>query len=143
MEGCEPLVFTNALNLRVDVEDSGECGGTNTQRQIKEATVLFSGGRDDWEYVLAVGVEGNVETQTAGNFDRVYVNNMEFFRGTESNLDCLMRYKAVTNEVTITKCTKKITLKYDTIDEKFHTNAFAKIISITMLSSNRVDNPCR
>ncbi len=143
VEGCAPLVFTNAINLRVDVEDSQNCSGSNSQRQIREDTILFSGGKEDWEYVLAVGVEGNVETQTADTYDRVYVNNMEFFRGTESGSLCFMRYKAVTNQVTIIPCVKKITLKYDTIDEQYHTNAFARIISITLVSSNRVENPCR
>ncbi len=42
VEGWARLVFTNAIGLRVDVENSTECGGTNAQRQIKEATVLLT-----------------------------------------------------------------------------------------------------
>lgn len=132
-----PIDFSNAIGLTVEVEDSGgepdngNCGGSNTERQKVPATASLSGGDGGCPIKLAITVTGNVETQNAG-YDFVYVNDVLFFSGNEEGGGCAMVTKTETKIVTV-KPGEKITLTYDTIDGLFHAGGYATITNIELV----------
>ena len=118
--------------LRVDVEDSQNCGGTNNQRQNVAATLAVP-GLMSWGVFLDVTVEGSVEDQNSG-YDVVTVEaftNTFFFEGNENHHACQMADKSATCRVLVLP-NSQVRLRYDTVGRLYHTGAFAAITAVSV-----------
>jgi hypothetical protein len=129
--GDNPINFNDAIGLTVNVEDSKNCNGSNSSAQTVTNSATLSGGDGGCGIKLAITVTGSVETENAA-FDYVYVNDVLFFSGNESQAGCPMTTKTVTKTVTV-KPGEGITLTYDTTDELFHVGAYATITNIELV----------
>ena len=126
-----PINFNDAIGLTVEVEDSGNCDGSNPDAQTVTDSASLSGGDGGCPIKLAVTVTGSVETQDAP-YDYVYVNDVLFFSGVDEDGECAMTTKTVTKTVTV-KPSDGITLTYDTSDGLYHTGAYATITNIEVV----------
>jgi RHS repeat-associated protein len=125
MADDNPLNLDEVIGLTVNIENSTECGGSNSSSQRVPAHAPISGGSAGCPVNLAITVTGSVETEDAP-YDFVYVNDVLFFSGEDWNGDCAMTTKTVTKTVTVDP-KDGITLTYDTSDGLFHTGAYATI----------------
>jgi len=136
------LDWSEAIGLRVDVNDSADCpgGSDSTIQNITEIAEL-KGGSACGEYILAVTVSGSVEDQNSG-YDYVYVNGTLFFSGRNNLAGCNMFSTTETRQITV-KASDPITLNYDTVDELYHVGGYAEITNIVLISGPGCeDNDC-
>lgn len=124
--------WSDVVGLRVDVEDSENCGGSNSSIQNPTASADLKDGDICGDYVLAITVSGTVEDQDSG-FDYVYVNGTLYFSSRGSNADCSMLSQTETRQITV-KATDPIVLEYDTVDGLYHTGAYAEITNVSLVS---------
>ena len=117
--------------LRVDIEDSANCGGSNSNRQNVADTIsvpeLLA-----WGYFIDVTVEGAVEDQN-DYYDQVTIEaftNTSFFEGSENYNGCNMANKTVTRNILVLP-NSTVALRYDTMSYKYHVGAYAEIIDAT------------
>lgn len=127
------LDWSAVQGLRVDVEDSENCGGSNGSTQNPSVGAALKGGVDCGEYILAITVQGVVEDEDAG-YDFVYVNGVNFFSSRGSGADCDMLSTSETRQITV-KAKDTITLSYDTGDHRFHRGAYAQITNIALVQA--------
>lgn len=120
-----PLDLSQVIGLTVNVQDSRNCGGSNSDAQTVTQHASITGGDKKCPPKLSITVIGSVETQNAP-FDFVYVNDILFFSGDENNTRCTMTTKTVTKQVTVDP-EEGITLTYATSDGLYHTGAYATI----------------
>ena len=127
-------------SLRVDVEDSSECGGSNGDPQevpdVYQVPPLQSSA-----YLLNVTVTGKVEDQDAG-FDVVSIisdpffcalrENTEYFQGNDNGNRCEMATKTKSTNIWFHN-NGTITLHYDTRDGRYHSNGYAEVISASFV----------
>lgn len=131
-------------SLRVDVEDSQNCGGSNPNRQV--CTDTFSiGPLADCGYLLAVTVVGRVEDHNSG-YDKVSVEShcssglyrdVACFEGHNNGNGCAMVNEQVTTNVWFWN-NGSARLKYDTVDGLYHVGAYAEIVSASLVSTFEV-----
>ncbi len=126
-----PINFNDVIGLTVEVEDSENCNGSNSNTQTVTNFARLSGGDGGGSIKLAITVVGSVETQDAP-FDYVYVNDVLFFSGVDEDGGCAMTTKTVTKTVTVNP-SEGITLSYDTSDGLYHTGAYATITNIELV----------
>ena len=132
------LDFDDVIGLRVEVDDSENCGGTNNMAQDRAVPGPVGGVTPTVCYVLSVTVEGSVERQNAG-YDAVYVNDVLFFSGDNESLGCAMATKTVTKAVPLCCGETNLILRYDTGDGLYHHGAYAVIKDVTVLTVLKVD----
>lgn len=120
-------------SLRVDVEDSANCGGTNPNRQEVE-DVFNVGPLMHCGYLLSLSVEGRVEDHNSG-YDKVSVRSyastnlqseVPFFEGHNNGNGCAMVDEQATTNVWFWS-NGSVRLRYDTVDGLYHTDAYAEI----------------
>ncbi len=122
----------NQPGLRVDVEDSLNCGGANDSRQNVTADLAVP-DLMECGYYLNLTIQGKVEDQNAG-YDKVSfeaATNTPFFEGNENHNRCSMATKQGTCQVLIVT-NSLVTLRYDTVGHMYHTGAYAKIVAATV-----------
>ena len=124
--------WSDVVGLRVDVDDSENCGGGSSSSQNPTANADLKNGDICGDYVLAITVKGTVEDQDSG-FDYVYVNGTLYFSSRGSNADCSMLTQTETRQITV-KATDPIVLEYDTVDGLYHTGAYAEITNVSIVS---------
>lgn len=131
-------------SLRVDVEDSENCGGTNPNRQEVE-DVFSVGPLMHCGYLLSLTVEGRVEDHNSG-FDKVSVraytatelqSEVPFFEGHNNGNGCAMVDEQATTNVWFWS-NGSVRLRYDTGDGLYHTDAYAEIVSASEVSTFEV-----
>lgn len=112
--------------LRVDIDDSENCGGSNDESQ--DRTAVFQVGQlEDVGYILSVEVEGVVENHNS-NYDFVTVNDVYFFSSNNNLQECSnMAFKVESQEI-IAISGGEIILRYDTIDSMYHVGAYAEMM---------------
>ncbi len=129
--------LTNDLiGLKVEIEDSENCGGTNGGIQNKTSTLnvpdLLA-----WGYFIDITVEGKVEDKS-DYYDVVTFEaftNTYFFEGNENGNGCgYMDQKTVTRNVLIVP-NSTVALRYNTVGWKYHEGAYAEIIGATETGS--------
>ncbi|MGQ9661871.1 MAG: hypothetical protein ACUVWX_05960, partial [Kiritimatiellia bacterium] len=132
-------------SLRVDVEDSENCGGTNPNRQEVE-DVFNVGPLMHCGYLLSLTVEGRVEDQNSG-YDKVSVrayvstnlqSEVSFFEGHNNGNGCAMADEQATINVWF-RSNGSVRLRYDTVDGLYHTDAYAEITAAAFVDFLRVD----
>ena len=119
------------VGLRVDIEDSANCGGSNSNRQNVVDTIAVP-ELLAWGYFIDVTVEGAVEDQN-DYYDQVTVEaftNTYYFEGSENYNGCNMANKTVTRNILVLP-NSTVTLRYDTMSYKYHVGAYAEIIAAT------------
>ncbi len=133
-------------SLRVDVEDSANCGGTNPNRQEVE-DVFNVGPLMHCGYLLSLSVEGRVEDHNSG-FDKVSVraytatelqSEVPFFEGHNNGNGCAMVDEQATTNVWFWS-NGSVRLRYDTVDGLYHTDAYAEITAAAFVDVLKVDN---
>ena len=129
--------WSDVVGLRVDVDDSQNCGGSSSNTQNPSASANLKDGDNCSDYVLAITVRGSVEDEDSG-FDFVYVNGTLYFSSRGSNADCSMLTQTETRQITV-KATDPIVLEYDTIDGLYHTGAYAEITKVSLVSGPGCD----
>lgn len=135
-----PLNFDQVIGLYVDIQNSAECGGSNSDPQKVTAHARISGGnRGGCPVKLAITVTGIVEAENAA-FDFVYVNDVLFFSGDENYEGCEMTTKTVTKVVTVDP-SEEITLTYDTGDGQY-TKKLPDQNSATITAVELVEESC-
>lgn len=127
------LDWSAVQGLRVDVEDSSNCGGNNSGQQNVSASAALKRGVDCGEYILAITVQGSVEDQDAG-FDYVYVNGVNYFSSRGNEGRCNMWSTSETRQITV-KAKDSIVLNYDTVDGLYHTGGYAQITNIALMKA--------
>jgi hypothetical protein len=132
-------------SLRVDVEDSEDCGGTNPNQQEVE-DIFNVGPLMDCGYLLSLTVEGRVEDQDSG-FDKVSVrsyvstnlqSDVPFFDGHNNGNGCAMADEQAATNVWFWS-NGSVRLRYDTVDGLFHTDAYAEITAAAFVDVLKVD----
>lgn len=133
-------------SLRVDVEDSENCGGVNPNRQEVE-DVFNVGPLMHCGYLLALTVEGRVEDQNSG-YDKVSIRSyvstnlqseVHFFEGNNNHNRCAMADKQVTTNVWFWS-NGSVRLRYDTVDGLYHTGAYAEITAASFVAILKVES---
>ena len=129
LEGSRSFT-TNWHGLRVDVEDSLNCGGSNDAVQVVTATLAVPGLLAPGYYV-DVTVAGDVEDQNAG-YDVVTIQaatNTYFFEGNENHRKCngMASKSAMCRILVLTN--SEVELCYDTVGHKYHMGAYAEIVA--------------
>ena len=132
-------------SLRVDVEDSYNCGGTNPNRQ--EIEDIFSvGPLMHCGYLLSLTVEGRVEDHNSG-YDKVSVraytatelqSELPFFEGHNNGNGCAMVDEQATTNVWFWS-NGSVRLRYDTADGLYHTDAYAEITAAAFVDVLEVE----
>ena len=126
-------------SLRVDVEDSENCGGTNPNRQEVE-DVFSVGPLMHCGYLLSLTVEGRVEDHNSG-FDKVSIRSyastnlqseVPFFEGHNNGNGCAMIDERAATNVWFWS-NGSVRLRYDTGDGLYHTDAYAEITAATLV----------
>lgn len=137
-------VDTNWHGMRVDIEDSEDCGGANNQTQNKtvelSVTNLLTCG-----YYIDLTVEGIVENVDAG-YDVVSLETPatnELFSSHDGITGdaqeyCLMTNASATATFLIMDGTT-VTLRYNTVGHRWHCGAYAEITSATSVSDYNVE----
>jgi hypothetical protein len=130
-------VTTNWVGLRVDVEDSQDCnppdgnsGRQNVVTNLQIPDLLECG------YYVKVGIAGSVENVDSG-YDKVYFNaatNVKYFSSHDGIPDELgyewcemVSESAVKTNLVLANST--VSLRYDTVSYKWHSGAYAQIVS--------------
>ncbi|HMO52373.1 MAG TPA: hypothetical protein PKE26_15800 [Kiritimatiellia bacterium] len=134
--GGPGLYSMSSAGLRVDVQDSENCEGSNNDAQTV-TDVYNIGPLQDCGYIINVTVEGIVEAQDSG-FDYVSINDTTFFSSEDNDAECNMTYKNESEDVLFFS-SGSVTLKYDTIDGLFHQGAYAEVIGATLVGLIRID----
>ena len=124
-------ITTNLIGMRVDIENSSDCGGTaGTQNKTDDLDVpdLLDCG-----YYINVTVAGSVENVDT-NYDKVsfeaYTNthyfNGHYMRPTQCRMigDSAMRNVLIMGNSTVK-------LRYNTVSYKWHSGAYAEIMQAT------------
>lgn len=145
-------ITTNLIGMRVDIEDSANCGGSNNGRQNKVDPFNVP-DLLDCGYYIDITVEGAVEDQN-DYYDQVHFEaytNTYFFEGSENYNGCSMTTKTVTRNVLILP-NSTVGLRYDTMSYKYHVGAYAEIIGAALtgevkagivLPSENIQTCCR
>ena len=123
--------ITNLIGMRVDIEDSENCGGTNNDRQTKVDT-LHVPDMLAWGYFIDITVDGAVEDKD-DYYDQVHVRaftNTYYFEGNDNQNACTMVNKSVTRNVLILE-NSTVELEYDTMSYKHHVGGYAEITAAT------------
>lgn len=124
-------IVTNLIGMRVDVDDSENCGGANDQRQVKVAT-LHVPDMLAWGYFIDITVDGAVEDKD-DYYDQVHVRaftNTYYYEGNDNQNPCSMAYKSATRNVLILE-NSTVVLEYDTMSYKHHVGGYAEITAAT------------
>lgn len=122
--------------LRVNIDDSENCGGSNADPQ--DRTAVFQVGQlQDPGYILSVTVDGEVENQDSG-YDIVTVNDVFFFYGHGNGQECDMVPESKTHEI-IAFSGGEIILRYDTVDGMYHVGAHAEVVNATYVATVRLN----
>ncbi len=139
-------VTTNWVGMRVDVEDSWDCveGGNHGQQIVEmelEVPDLLECG-----YYVEVAIAGSVENVDAG-YDEVSfeaASETEYFSSHDGIPDELGREwcdmvseGAVKTNLVLANST--VTLRYDTIGYRWHSGAYAQIVSATTIAPYTVN----
>ena len=131
-------ITTNWIGLRVDIDDSIDCGGTaGTQDKRKPLDIpkLLDCG-----YFIDIRVHGMVEDVDV-NYDKVSIEaftNTFYFSGSYNRpRDCRMIPKTKTCNVLIMGNSTAY-LRYNTVSYKWHSGAYAEIISATNTAPYKV-----
>ena len=134
--GGQGLYSMSSAGLRVDVQDSENCEGSNDDAQT--VTDVFNiGPLQDCGYIINVSVGGIVEAEDAG-FDRVSVNETEYFSGNNDNTGCDMTYKTASHNILFFS-SGNVTLKYETGDGLYHQGAYAEVIGATLVGPIKIE----
>ena len=140
-------VTTNWVGLRVDVEDSQDCnppdgnsGRQNVVTNLQIPDLLECG------YYVKVGIVGSVENVDSG-YDKVYFNaatNVKYFSSHDGIPDELgyewcdmVSESAVKTNLVLANST--VSLRYDTVGHKWHSGAYAQIVSATEVAPYAVN----
>ena len=130
-------ITTNWIGLRVTVEDSWDCvTGGNTGRQ-NETVALDGPALLECGYYIKIGINGLVE-DVDKNYDEVYFeaysNNLYFSShdGIPEGVDeeCLM-VKEHDDKNNLILANSTVVLRYNTVGYRWHSGAYAEIISAT------------
>ena len=122
---------TNLIGLRVDIQDSANCGGSNNQRQVETATLNVP-DMLAWGYFVDITVAGAVEDKD-DYYDQVHIyafTNTYYFEGNDNQNACGMANKTITRNVLILE-NSAVVLEYDTMSYKHHVGGYAEIIAAT------------
>ena len=145
-------ITTNLIGMRVEIENSANCGGSNNGRQNKVDPFNVP-DLLDCGYYIDITVEGAVEDQN-DYYDQVHFEaytNTYFFEGSENYNGCSMTTKTVTRNVLILP-NSTVGLRYDTMSYKYHVGAYAEIIGAALtgevkagivLPSGNIQTCCR
>ena len=145
--GADNSSASSASSLRVTVENSWNCGGTNDERQevLDEYQVP---SLQSSAYMLSVTVQGVVEDHNL-DYDIVSIitdpfycalrEEIEYFRGNDNANQCQMVTKTETANIWFHQ-NGTVTLKYDTRDALFHSNAYAEVISASFVKKAPYSN---
>lgn len=131
---------SRSSGMRVNIADSENCGGSNSDAQIQEAQLTVPSLRDA-AYLINMTVQGSVEDQASG-YDKVSVETCEeiqFFQGNANGNRCVMAQKNVTLPVLVQR-NSIIILRYDTVDGLFHSGAYAEITGASLLGAIKIDS---
>ena len=123
--------ITNLIGLRVEIEDSENCGGPNNQRQVETATLNVP-DMMAWGYFVDITVAGAVEDKD-DYYDQVHIRaftNTYYFEGNDNQNACGMANKSVTRNVLILE-NSSVVLEYDTMSYKHHVGGYAEITAAT------------
>ena len=132
-------------SMRVDVEDSYNCGGTNPNRQEVE-DVFSVGPLMHCGYLLSLTVEGRVEDHNSG-YDKVSVraytatelhSEVPFFEGHNNGNGCAMVDEQATTNVWFWS-NGSVRLRYDTVDGLYHADAYAEITAAAFVDVLKLD----
>lgn len=118
---------TNLIGMRVEIEDSENCGGANDERQI-EVDTLYVPDMLAWGYFIDITVDGAVEDKD-DYYDQVHVRaftNTYYFEGNDNQNGCNMANKSVTRNVLILE-NSSVELEYDTMSYMYHVGGYAEI----------------
>lgn len=133
-------------SLRVDIEDSANCGGINPNRQEVE-DIFNIGPLMDCGYLLSLMVKGRVEDYNSG-YDKVSVrtytatelqSEVLFFSGHNNYNGCAMVNEQATINVWFWN-NGSVRLRYDTVDGLYHTDAYAEITAAMFVDVLRVES---
>ena len=121
--------------LRVDIQDSTNCAGTQGSRQFVERRIKFvevtNSALPPIKFKFRVRAAGRVERQNSG-FDVVRVNDEFAFGGTSEGLECQMGDKSGSVLVTVQSPPGELVLSYDTVDGLYHVGAYATVTDIEL-----------
>jgi hypothetical protein len=124
--------------LRVEVEDSENCGGTGLAQYVTNS--LSVPDLLDCGYFLDITVAGNVEDHMS-LYDHVYVRALDekfYFGGDQNYVACSPVAKTGTlNHLILPN--SQITLIYDTVSYKHHVNGYAEITGAAVTDILKVD----
>ncbi|MGD9780649.1 MAG: LamG-like jellyroll fold domain-containing protein [Kiritimatiellia bacterium] len=124
--------------LRIDIQDSTNCAGTQSSRQFVQRRIQFVEATNPalppMEFTFKIGVAGRVERQNSG-YDQVRVNGALVFSGSNEGLGCQMADKAGIVLAKVRSPPGEIVLSYDTVDELFHVGAFAEVTDIELVDA--------
>jgi hypothetical protein len=124
--------------LRVEVEDSENCGGTGLTQYVTNS--LSVPDLLDCGYFLDITVAGNVEDHMS-LYDHVYVRALDekfYFGGDQNYVACSPVAKTGTlNHLILPN--SQITLIYDTVSYKHHVNGYAEITGAAVTGVIKVD----
>ena len=125
-------ITTNLIGMRVDIEDSANCGGPNNQRQVKVDTLNVP-DMLAWGYFIDITVDGAVEDKD-DYYDQVHIRaftNTYYFEGSDNQNGCpYMANKSVTRRVLILE-NSTVELEYDTMSYMYHVGGYAEITAAT------------
>lgn len=131
---------SRSSGMRVNIADSANCGGSNSESQIQEAQLTVPSLRDA-AYLINMTVQGAVEDQASG-YDKVSVETceeIEFFQGNANGNQCAMAHKSITLPILV-QGNSIIILRYDTVDGFFHSGAYAEITGASLLGAIKIDS---
>jgi hypothetical protein len=125
--------------LRVEIQDSTNCAGTQGSRQLVERRIQFVEATNDtlppMEFLFKVSVTGRVERQNSG-YDRVSVNNTLAFGGSNEGQECDMGNKSGCALATVQLPPGDLILSYDTVDGLYHVDGFGEVTDIELVVAN-------
>ena len=124
-------ITTNMIGMRVEIEDSANCGGSNGTTQ-NVADVLAVPDLLAWGYFIDVTVAGAVEDQNEG-YDIVTIEahtNTYYFEGNENHNGCNMASKS-TNRNVLILANSTVRLRYNTVRYMYHVGGYAEITAAT------------
>ena len=131
-------ITTNLIGMRVDIEDSENCGGSNNGRQDVVDTLAVP-ALLDFGYFIDITVDGSVEDQN-DYYDQVHIEaytNTYYFEGSENHNGCGMANKSVTRNVLILPYST-VVLRYDTMSYMYHVGAYAEITDAILSGGTQV-----
>ena len=124
--------------LRVDIQNSTNCAGTQSSRQLVERRIQFvemtQTALPPIEFTFKVSVTGRVERQNSG-YDQVSVNDEWVLGGSSEGLGCEMANKSGSVLVKVQSPPGELILSYDTVDGLYHVGAFAEVTDIELVEA--------